>query len=72
MCQSSRCSPKVGRHKAVCQDGRWAPKGVDLGSVPHQLEEGKSASKDARSRRGWIVMSHVGWGGEQTTIYKGV
>ena len=21
---------------------------------------------------GWIVMSHIGWGGEQTTIYKGV
>ena len=20
----------------------------------------------------WIVMSHIGWGGEQTTIYKGV
>ena len=24
------------------------------------------------SKRGWIVTSHVGWGGEQTTIYKGV
>ena len=21
---------------------------------------------------GWIVMSHIGWGGKQTTIYKGV
>ena len=21
---------------------------------------------------GWIVMSHIGWGGEQTTIYTGV
>ena len=20
---------------------------------------------------GWIVMFHIGWGGEQTTIYKG-
>ena len=29
-----------------------APKGVDLGVVPHQLEEGKSASEDARSRKG--------------------
>ena len=23
-------------------------------------------------KRGWIMMSHIGWGGEQTTIYKGV
>ena len=21
---------------------------------------------------GWIVMSHIGWGGEQITLYKGV
>ena len=21
---------------------------------------------------GWIVMSHIGWGGEQNTIYKSV
>jgi len=21
---------------------------------------------------GWIAMSHIGWGGEQITIYKGV
>ena len=21
---------------------------------------------------GWIVISHIGWGGEQNTIYKGV
>ena len=44
---------------------------MDLGAVPHQLEEGKSASEDAGPERGWIVMSHIGWGGEQTTIYKG-
>ena len=50
----------------------WAPKGMDLGVVPHRLEEGKSASEDAGPRRGWIVMSHIGWRGEQTTIYKGV
>ena len=23
-------------------------------------------------KRGWIVMSHIGWGGEQNTLYKGV
>ena len=40
-------------------------------AVPHRLEEGKSASEDARPRRG-NVMSHIGWGGEQNTIYKNV
>ena len=27
------------------------PKGVDLGAVPHRLEEGKSVSEDAGPRR---------------------
>ena len=54
-----------------CQQGRWARKGVDC-DVPHRLEEGKSVNEDAGPRRGWIVMSHIGWGGEQTTICKGV
>ena len=67
-----------------CQRGHWAPKGVDcdvphwLGKrgvdlvvVPRQLEKGTSASEDTGPRRGWIVMSHIGWGGEQITFYKG-
>ena len=41
-------------------------------AVPHQSEEGKSASKDVGPEGGWIVMSHIGWEGEQNTIYKGV
>ena len=48
-------------------------RGVGLGAVPHRLEKGKSTSEDAEpAPKGWIVMSHIGWGGEQTTIYKGV
>ena len=47
------------------------PKGVDLGAVPHRLEEGKSVSENVGPERGWIVMSHIGWGGEQITLYKG-
>ena len=35
---------------------------VDLGVVPHRLEEEKSVSEDVGLQRGWIVMSHVGWG----------
>ena len=45
---------------------------VDLGAVPHRLEEGKSARRTLGPEGGWIVMSHIGWGEEQTTIYKGV
>ena len=48
-----------------------APNGVGWG-VPHRLEKGtlddvpvrKCASKDAGPRTGWIVRSHIGWGGE--------
>ena len=47
-----------------------APKGVDLEGVPHRLEKGTSVSENAGPKRGWIVMSHIGWGGEQNTIYK--
>ena len=50
------------------------PKGGGFGAVPHQLEKGKSVSEDAGSEGGggWIMMSYIGWGGEQIIIYKGV
>ena len=31
--------------------GTLGPKGVDLGAIPHRLEEGKSVNKDAGPRR---------------------
>ena len=40
-------------------------------AVPHRLEEGKSAREDARPQGEWIVMFHIGWRGEQNTIYTG-
>ena len=30
------------------------------------------ASKDAGPRRGWIVRSHIGWGGERDILYYGM
>ena len=48
------------------------PKGGGFGRVPHRLEKGTSANEDVGPRREWIVMSHIGWGGEQNTFYKGV
>ena len=39
-----------GGHEAVCQQGRWATKGVNWG-VPHRLEKGTSANENAGPRR---------------------
>ena len=45
----SRCSLKgVGMRRGASKD--TGPKGgVDLGAVPHQLEEGKSANENANT-----------------------
>ena len=32
----------------------------------------RCANKDTGSGRGWIVRSHIGWGGERNILYKGV
>ena len=40
--------------------------------VSHRLEKGTSAREDVGPQRGWIVRSHVGWGGERNILYKGV
>ena len=48
-----RLSPKGCEHEAMCQQGRWPPKGWIEG-VPHQLKKGTSASKDAKSWRGGL------------------
>ena len=72
-CVSLLAVPRRGVDTTRCASkDAGSQKGMDLGAVPHRLEEGKSASEDARPRRGWIVMSHIDWGEEQTTIYKGV
>ena len=38
--------------------------------VPHRLEKGMSGSEDAGPEGGWIVRSHIGWGGERNIFYK--
>ena len=72
-CASFLVVPRRGVDTRQCASkDAGSRRGVDLGVVPHRLEEGKSASEDAGPRRGWIVMSHIGRGEEQNTIYKGV
>ena len=52
MCQPSRCTPKGGRHGQCASKDAGPQMGVDLGVVPHRLDEGKSASEDVGPRRG--------------------
>ena len=52
MCQPSCCSPKGVDTKRCASKDAGPQRGVDLGAVPHRLEEGKSASEDAGPRRG--------------------
>ena len=46
-------------------------KGVDWW-VPHRLEKGMRPNKDTKPQRGWIMRSHIGWGGNRNILYKGV
>ena len=72
-CASEEIVPRRGvdtRRCASKDSGSWRE--VDLVGVPHRLEKGMSASEDARPWRGWIVISHIGWGGERNTLYMGV
>ena len=72
LCVSLLAAPRRGVDTRRCASKVTDPEGVDLGAVPYRWEEGNSTSEDAGPQREWIVMSHIGWGGEQTTIYKGV
>ena len=67
-----RLFPKGVDTKRCASKDAEPQRGVDLAGVPHRLEKGKCASEDAGPEGGWIVMSHLGWGGEQNTLYKGV
>ena len=48
------------------------PKGGGFRADPHRLEEERVSTRTFGPEGGWIVMSHIDWGGEQITIYKGV
>ena len=71
----------------MCQPSRYFSKGVDTGRCagkdagpqrdrfgggPTSIGGRKECQRGRWPRKGWIVMSHISWGGEQTTIYKGV
>ena len=60
LCASEDIVPQGSKHETVCLR-TLAPKGVDLAGAPHRLEKRKSASEEVGPRRGWIMMSHIGW-----------
>ena len=72
-CAGLHAVPRRGVDTRRCATKDAGPqRGVDLGAVPHRLDKGMSASEDAGPEGGWIVVSHIGWGGEQITLYRGV
>ena len=64
-----RLSPEGVDTRRCASKDAGLRRGVDWG-VPHRLEKGTSASEDAGPRRGWIVRSYIGWGGERNILYK--
>ena len=46
-------------------------KGSGLGG-PTLVGEGNECQRGRWPQRGWIVRSHIDWGGEQNILYKGM
>ena len=44
----------------------------DPAGLNQRLEKERVSARTLGPEGGWIVMSHIRWGGEQTTIYKSV
>ena len=66
-CSSEEAEPRKGvdTRRCACKDV-GPQKRMDLGGrrVPYRLQKGTSASEDAGPRRGWMLRSHISWGGE--------
>ena len=62
---------KGGGHEAVCQQECWASKRVDWGVL---LGDGNECQRGRWPRKGegggWIVRSHIGWGGERNIFIR--
>ena len=67
-----RLSPEGGWTRGGVPVRMLDPKEGWIARVPHRLENGTSANEDAGPEVGWIVRSHIDWGGERNTLYKGV
>ena len=68
MYQRGGPSPK-GVDTRRCANKDAGPKGGGFGEGPTLNGERNECQG---LERGWIVRSHIGWGGELNTLYKGV
>ena len=70
-CARKDTGPEWGGHEVGCQKGHWPRMGWTRGGVsertlvPNEVDTRWCASEDARSRKGWIVRSHIDWRREQ-------
>ena len=72
LCASEEAEPERGMNTRKCASKDVRPqRRVNLG-IPHRLEKGTSASKDADPKRWWIVRSHISWRVERSILYKDV
>ena len=56
-----------GGHEAVCQQGRWAPKGGGLeGPTLIGWRRERVPARTLDPKEGWIVRSHIGWEENET------
>ena len=71
-CASKGTEPRREVDTEQCASADVGPRrGVEC-EISHRLERGTSASDDIGPQMGWIVRSHIGWGGEQIILFKGV
>ena len=71
-CASLLAIPRRGIDTRQCASKDARPKGGGFGGGPTSIRGRKECHRVCWREGGWIVMSHIGWGGKKTTIYKGV
>ena len=71
-CVSLLVVPRKRVDTKWCVSKDAGPKGGGFRGGPTSIEGRKECQRGPWPRRGWIMMSHIGWGGEQITLYKSV
>ena len=70
-CASEEVAPLRGWTRGSVPARTLGLEGGVLG-CSHQLQKGTSTSEDAGLEGGWIMRSHIDWGGERSILYKDV
>ena len=72
MCQPSSCFPKWVDMRRCASKDAGPQRGWIWGRSHIDWRKERGPARTLGPEGGWIVKSHIGWGGEQTTIYKDV